>query len=183
MKVPTRRVRFKVPELEYLNVKTFINAQGLTSRVWVEVLLTHLCQPQGEHPVVAQKGVTTTDPLRAARVSRRDADEAVYELALPQSVIRAMDPGLACAELELPTFLSILWGWAMREDGSMFVTLAARLAAFSSYFGGAPQTWDAFVNSADTTPHETVHPHELYMPPVYRVECLPWVVKMQGVAP
>lgn len=183
MKVATRRVRFRVPELEYLTVKSFVHTQGLSARVWVEVLLTHLCQPRGEHPVVAQQGVSAAAVLRAVRPKVRDEDEAIYEVSLPQSVIRAMDPGLELAELELPSFLAAVWGWSMREDGEVYAPLAARLAAFASYFGGSPAPWDAWLARCAEAGLTVATPHELYMPPEYRVERLPWVVRMQGVAP
>lgn len=143
-------IRFKVPELELLQCQLVRAKHKLSREQWVAMMLTYLCAG-GDYP----------GAFAEARVSELDPDVAHFQFRWDRSLILAVDPGLALAELDLSSLLSITWAWLHSPDLMVSASLACRLAAFASSFrGGLPYTWKDIEHPRDSTdPHRVLATH------------------------
>lgn len=174
------RVRAKVPDVQLLHVNSFLLAQRISQRLWAEMLLTYLCCPKHEHPLIAQMGVTCPQLLKAAQVDNLEGSElALWQYRWPASLIPLVDPGLELAELSLPGFLGVLWDWALSPELQVQASAAARLAAFASHFAEQPRGWNELY--ATHRGSYLAGAHDFVDIPFYRCERLPWVPHIRGL--
>jgi hypothetical protein len=177
----TKRVRFLVPEAELTHTKAFILSQGITARTWVDIMLTRLCCPHHPHPFVAHMGVDVDELLTSAYIGGAAEAEAHFDFRWETTLISLMDPGLELAEMRFSALLSATWNWAVDPGRAIAPPVAARLAAFASYWGGDAMNWAQVLEMNHGRYGDLVSPLELYVCEPFKSTRLPWVARIRGV--
>jgi hypothetical protein len=170
-----------VPDVEGLAVRAHLAAAGISGRVWVEALLTHLCCPEHTHPELAAVGLTVEGSVAATRLEHRLGDEDEFDARIPELWIPAIDPGLALAGLDLPALLACTWHWVYSLDRKTAPSIAARLAAFVTSFADDPRTWQDVHRKMCGETGLRCSPRD-YDPTPIELEALPWIALKKGVA-
>ncbi len=177
----TSRVRFNVPEAELLHTKAFILSQGITARTWVDIMLARMCCPQAPHPFCAAVGVGVDDILTSAHVPGASGEEAAFDFRWETTLVGLMDPALELAEMKLSALLSATWSWAVDPGRLVAPPVAARLAAFASYWGNEPMHWGHVLESNHGRYGDLADPTKLYVSEPFKPTRLPWVARIRGV--
>jgi len=164
--VTHRRIRFDVDPSQAAHVRVLLDGMRWDLRQFMEMCFTRLCCPHVGTVNEWQSPVSGGEHPRGLSVS------------WPASLIRAMDPSLELADVSLSGLFSLVWMWSQAEGGLIPLPLACRLASWGSYWSGENLPWGEIMAKGQRG--KPASPHELWTPPEYSTEQLPWNARVKG---
>jgi len=166
--VTHRRIRFEVDPSQAAHVRVLLDTLRWDLREYMELCLTKLCCPRHSYDLYA----FSSYPIAGGEHPRG------LSVSWPASLIRAMDPSLELADVSLSGLFSLVWMWSQAEGGSIPLPLACRLASWGSYWSGENYPWGEIMAKGQRG--KPASPHELWTPPEYSIEQLPWNTRVKG---